>query len=425
MTVDLTKKYALAVSGGVDSMTMLHMFAALCPRPDFYVVTVNHNIRPEAQADCDFVKSYCDSINVECRIVSVDVPAYAEQNKLSEETAARILRYKALDGLECDYVCLAHHTGDNAETVFMHILRGSGARGASGIRSLNGKYFRPLLDMTREEIELYARKNNVPSVTDSTNDNTKYTRNFIRKNVLPQLKKLNPNAEQNIVRFAENIAADSDYLDSLVSLTDVQFFDGGARIPTADLTVARPLAYRLINRVFCRLGVCKDIERTHVEALIGLANGVGGKQVNLPFGFTATNDYDFVTVQQAAETVLRQFEIPFSIGDVSTPLGTVTVSKNPLPNSLKFDLNSLPQNAVFRGKRQGDDFTKFGGGSKPLRRYLTDKKVPQRLRSQLLLLAADNEVYVIVGLEISDKVKVDGNSDTYYIALREAANEIQ
>lgn len=425
LQIDLTKKYALAVSGGVDSMTMLHMFAALSPRPNFYVVTVNHNIRAEAQADCDFVTSYCDSLNVECRIVSVDVPAYADQNKLSEETAARILRYKALDELDCDYVCLAHHMGDNAETVLMHILRGSGARGASGIRSLNGKYLRPLLYMTREEIELYAKQNNVPSVFDSTNDETKYTRNFIRKNVLPQLRKLNPNVEQNIVRFAENIAADSDYLDSLVSLANVQFFDGGARIPTADLTVAKPLAYRLINEVFSRLGVYKDIERTHVEALIGLANGVGGKQVNLPFGFTATNDYDFVTVQQAVETTAQEFEIPFAIGEVSTPLGTVAVSKNPLPDSLKFDLNSIPKNAVFRGKRQGDNFTKFGGGSKPLRRYLIDKKVPQRLRSQLLLLAADNEVYVIVGLEISDKVKVDGNPDTYYIALREAANEIQ
>lgn len=419
MQIDLTKKYALAVSGGADSMTMLHKFSSLCPRPDFFVVTVNHGIRPEGQSDCDFVRDYCLILNVECRIVTVDVPTYAETNKLSEETAARILRYEVLNNLDCDYVCLAHHMGDNAETVLMHILRGAGAQGASGIRQSNGKYLRPLLDMTREEIVLYAEQNSVPYVHDSTNDETKYTRNFIRQNVIPQLKKLNKNAEQNIVRFAENIAADCDYLDSLVDTSNVEFGSNRARIPVTSLTAPKPLAYRLVNRVFNRLGVRKDIEKTHIEALIDLANGVGGRRVNLPFGFVATNDYDFVTLERATEQDVCDFEIPFAVGQTDTPLGLVEVSKTPLLNALKFDLNALPLNAVFRGRLQGDSFTKFGGGSKPLKKYLIDKKIPQRQRQDLLLVASGSEVYVICGVEISDKVRVTDKSETVYIRIAE------
>lgn len=413
--LDLTAKYALAVSGGVDSMTMLHMFASLSPRPDFFVVTVNHNIRQEAQSDCDFVRSYCDRLNVECRVVSVDVPTYAWDNRLSEETAARILRYKVLDDLECDYVCLAHHKSDNAETVLMHILRGSGARGASGIRAQNGKYLRPLLDMTREEIELYAAQHNVPCVHDVTNDDDKYSRNFIRQNIIPQLQKVYPAAEQNIVRFAENIAEDCDYLDSLADVSSVEFGIDYARIPAALLLQPKPLAYRVANKTFSRLGVHKDIEKTHVEALIDLSCGVGGRRVNLPFGFVAVSDYNFVTLERVNCEQSAGFEIPFSVGTTVTPVGVVTVSKTPRDNALMFDLNKLPKDAVLRLKRQGDVFEKFGGGSKTLKKYLIDKKVPQRHRNGLVLVACGNEAYIICGVEISDKVRVTDASDVYYI----------
>lgn len=415
--LDLTAKYVLAVSGGVDSMTMLHMFSSLSPRPDFCVVTVNHNIRRNAQEDCDFVESYCRQLGVVCRKVFVDVPRYADERKISEETAARILRYDAFDKLDCDYVCLAHHTGDNAETVLMHILRGSGAQGATGIRKRNGKYIRPLLDMTREQIEEYARKNGVPYVHDATNDETKYTRNFIRHKVLPLLTQLNPNAESNIARFAENIAEDCDYLDSLVDVSKVDFGAGYARIPTELLQQPKPLSSRTVIKALNRLGVSKDIEKAHIEALIDLSYGVGGRRIDLPFGFTAYCDYDFVTVEFAKETPINEFEIPFCVGKTVTSAGVVEISKTPYEGALSFDKNKLPADAVFRLKRQGDVFTKFGGGSKSLKKYLIDKKVPQRLRNGLILIASGNEAYVICGVEISDKVKVTDNSDTYYVTV--------
>ncbi|MCM1194929.1 MAG: tRNA lysidine(34) synthetase TilS, partial [Firmicutes bacterium] len=301
--IDFTKKYALAVSGGADSMVMLHMFAALSPRPDFFVVTVNHNIRKEAQSDCDFVRSYCEGLSVECKTFSVDVPTFAAENKLSEETAARILRYRVLDGLQCDYVCLAHHVGDNAETVLMHILRGSGAYGAEGIRQVNGRYLRPILNLDRDAVERYADEHNVPYVHDSTNDETKYTRNFIRQKVLPLLKEIAPNAEKNIARFAENVSEDNEFLDGLADVFEVTYNGNGARVPSKLLLQPRSLAYRAIRKVFRNLGVYKDIERVHIEALYSLARGCGGKSVNLPFGYVATNEYDYVSIKKQSDDV--------------------------------------------------------------------------------------------------------------------------
>ena len=413
--LDLTKKYALAVSGGVDSMVMLHKFATMSPRPNFCVVTVNHGIRKEAESDCKFVADYCAMLNVECQIVNVDVPGYCEQNKLSIETGARILRYQVLDSLDCDYVCLAHNSNDNAETVLMHILRGSGAKGATGIKYKNGKYLRPILDLTREQIEQYAKEHNVPFVQDSTNDDTKYTRNFVRHKVLPLLTQLNPSAQQNILRFASNIKQDDEYLDSLADISTVAFDFQLARVPKNLLLQPTPIAYRVLSKVFNRLGVYYDIEKSHFDEIIAIASNVGGKRVYLPFNYVAINDYEHITICLNEINSTQTDEIPFKVGVTETPLGVVEVSQEPLPDSLRIDVDKIPKTAVFRTRRQGDVITKFGGGRKSLKDYLIDKKIPQRMRDKLLLVACGSEVLVICGVEIADSVKVEQGAKTYYI----------
>ena len=414
-------KYALAVSGGIDSMVMLHRFATIYECSNIFAVTVNHGIREQAAADCQFVADYCDKLGVECRVVNVDVPAYCAEHKVSVETGARILRYQVFDSLDCDFVCIAHNADDNAETVLMHVVRGSGAKGACGIRKINGKYLRPLLDWTRQEIEQYATEHNVPHVDDHTNDDVKYTRNFIRHNVMPLLEQINPSAKQNIVRFAGSLQADDAYLDVLADVSAVQFDESGAKIPADLLARPLPIAYRVLNKVFNRLGVHYDVEKTHYDAVINLLSNVGGKSVNLPFGLVATNDYDFVTIWRNGEQTgksVEEFEIPFAVGRTATPLGAVEVSATPMDGALRIDVTKLPANCVFRTRRQGDVFTKFGGGTKSLKKYLIDKKIPARNRDDLLLLASGSEVLVIVGVEISDSVKLDTGATPYYIRLK-------
>lgn len=426
LPIDLTKKYALAVSGGVDSMCMLHMFATNCPTADFFVVTVNHGIRDEAESDCQFVNDYCKSLGVRCVVENIDVPAYAQQHKLSLETAARILRYNVFDKLQVDFVCLAHHKNDNVETVLMHIFRGSGAGGAEGIKPYNGKYFRPLSDMTRGQISAYVSKNHVPFVTDSTNSDTKYTRNFLRNVVLPEVKKVYPDVENSVCRFAKNVARDNEFLNSLADISEVKFWDGVAQIPVKLIKQPFPLAARVLRKTFAELGVFADVENSHIEGLISLANGSGGKQIDLSNGFTAYNDYDVITLVHAEkdsltaesdtlESQICNFCAPFALGETKLPTGKLVVSNVRTEGALRVDCSTFPQGAVVRYPSPNDVFTKFGGGTKPLRRYLIDKKIPQRKRKLLPVVAYENDILVVCGVEISDKVRVADDRKTIYI----------
>lgn len=415
LKIDVTKKYALAVSGGVDSMVMLHAFAHHLPRPDFYVVTVNHNIRTEGKADCQFVQNYCKTLDVECLVFDVDVPTHAEQNKLSLETSARILRYQIFESLPCDYLCTAHHERDQAETVLMHIIRGSGLGGAQGIKEYNGKYFRPLLFATKEQIDGYAKDNNVPFVVDQTNADDKYLRNYIRNNVLPMLRDVCPTVEQNIARFAQNVATDEQFLNSIANISTVQFGKYQAKIPLKLFQKPQPIVYRTLKKVFEKLGVHCDIESKHYQAICEVANNVGGKQAHLPFDYVAINDYTCVTICKVQQSNNANWQIPFAVGVTETPIGSVQVTPTKQQNALHFDLAKIPPTAVFRTRKTGDLFTKFGGGKKTLKEYLIDKKIPQRERDKLILIADGKEILAIVGVEISNKIKATKGAQVYYI----------
>ncbi len=397
-------------------MVMLHKFATLLPRPNFFVVTVNHHIRDEAENDCLFVENYCKQLGVECVVLHADVPSYAQEKGLSTETAGRLLRYQLLDNLECDCVCLAHHNDDNAETVLMHILRGAGARGARGMGRRNGKYIRPLLQLSRAQIEQYAVDNNVPFVVDSTNQQDNYTRNFLRHNVMPQLLQINPNAQQNIVKFANRIEQDDRYLDSLADISQVEFCCDCAKIPLPLLTQHPSISYRVIGKVVRKLGIFCDIEESHLKAIVRLAHNNGGKKVVLPFNLVAVNDYDKVTIFVDNDMRLQNFCLPFSVGNTPTPVGTLVVSQT--KQGQLFNLDAIPADAVVRFAQNDDVFTKFGGGTKRLNRYLIDKKIPQRLRDSLVVVASGNNVLIVVGVEISNSLKVTQQSNPYYISLQ-------
>ena len=415
LKIDVTKKYALAVSGGVDSMVMLHAFANHLPRPNFFVVTINHNIRTEGASDCQFVANYCKTLGVECYTFDVDVPTHARENKLSVETSARLLRYQIFDNLNCDYVCTAHHQRDNVETILMHIIRGSGLVGAQGMRQYNGKYYRPLLQISKEQIDNYAKQHNVHFVVDQTNSDDKYLRNHIRNNVLPLLQNVCPAVEQNITRFAQNVASDQQFLDSLADISAVQLDKDQAKIPLELFNSPQPIAYRVVKKTLERLGITCDMESAHYQAICDIANAVGGKQTHLPFGYVAINDYTHVTLCKLQQNITQNWETPFAVGVTQTPVGAVQITQERTPDTLHFDLNAIPATAVFRTRKTGDTFVKFGGGKKSLKDYLIDKKIPQRERDNLLLIADGKEILAIVGVEISAKIKAKKGSQVYYI----------
>ncbi|MBO4594913.1 MAG: tRNA lysidine(34) synthetase TilS [Clostridia bacterium] len=406
---------AVAVSGGQDSMALLHILRREKEKFHFNVIAINveHGIRGKASvSDSEFVALYCKNNGVPLLSFKVDALSYAKKNKLSVETAARILRYGCfLDAIakgKCDKVATAHHKKDNFETVLFNLFRGTGIKGLAGIKDgYDGRIIRPLLKTDKSEIEKYVKENELPFVTDETNFSTDYTRNALRLNVIPKIEELFPDAENAVLRLSESAKLDEEFLSAEADKILSVFSDRvEIKIPAHYSVFARATVKALKS-----LGVKKDWEKVHIDDAYALTVKQNGASVDLLGGVTVCREYDKLTFTKT-ETENKP-EFPFSLGTFEF-FGTnykaeITAAEN-LKDGLYIDADKLPKDAVIRTKKDGDRFTKFGGGTKSLGDYFTDIKVPKRLRDKIPVIASGNEVFAIFKLAVSDKVRIDGNT---------------
>ncbi len=410
------KTVAVALSGGSDSMALLYYMQSNQEKFGYKLIALNieHGIRGQSSFnDTEFVKDYCNKRNVPIICYSVDSVKTAKASKLSIEQAARKLRYEcffdAIDKNLCDVVATAHHLSDLAESVIFNLLRGTGIKGAIGIKqNFENKIIRPFLDVKKQDIENYVKKNNIPFVLDETNLSDDYTRNNIRHNVIPKIKEIFPEAEKSIARFAKIVSLEDDFMDqtaknSLIILPDcIQI-----KLPLHEAILARATIIAMRS-----LGIEKDWEKTHVDAVINLSTLKNGAQADLKNGIMVAKEYDVLTFCKKALPSKNQ--TPFKVGKTEFDGKTITVTdvlqNVDLKKGFYADLNKIPQTAVIRYKKDGDVFTKFGGGTKPLGEYLTDIKIPLRERSSMPVLADGNVILAIIGVAISEKIKVDENT---------------
>ena len=224
----LRDKVLLAVSGGADSMVMVSLFSLLTKvlNIDLVVVNFNHNLRKESVREAKIVKNFIKSLNIECVLKNLDTKRYAKQQDISIETAGRRLRYLELENIakqyKCNKIATAHNMNDNAETVFMWLLRGTGTDGLAGIPmcrkiSKNLSIIRPLLPISRDLIEDYAKKQQIKFCTDKTNFKYDYTRNKIRLNIIPQLKQINPSIINHIYNLSMMIKDETAYFKNKIN----------------------------------------------------------------------------------------------------------------------------------------------------------------------------------------------------------------
>ena len=187
------------------------------------------------------------------------------------------------------------------------------------------------------------------------------------------------------------------------------------------LAQPKPIAYRVLRKALIAAGYESNVEKFHYDNMLSLANGFGGRRLSLPFDLIAVNDYDKLTIISNSyfDSIAQEVCLPVQLGQTATPYGVVNVSQDmPDQPCLQLDLSKIPPTAVIRTPKQGDVFTKFGGGTKPLVKYLIDKKIPQRQRNKLLLIADGNNVLVVCGVEIADAVKIDENTkQKHYVYL--------
>ncbi len=411
---------AVALSGGKDSMCLLHLLLKSKDELGITVKAINveHGIRGEKSvSDSDFVAKECEILSVPLYFKRGDSLGFSSENALSVEEAARILRYKvfqsAADEGFCNKIATAHHASDRVETTLFNIFRGASSLGAAGIpeSSRNGLIVRPLLSLTRGEIDEYVKENSIPFVTDETNSDNAYSRNYIRNKIIPDVKEKFPTFENAVLRFADSLKDDNDYL--LEEAKKAVKENNGEYSFSCDLP--KSVFSRAAITCMKSLGILKDYEKVHVDAVLSLKNEENGKSVDLPKGVVAVKDYGRITLYKKKSK--EEFCKPFKLGTYEFSGTAYTFEKivysgqKRSDNRLIADFSKIPDGAVIRNRRQGDTFEKYGGGTKKLKDYLIEKKIPQRERDGLLLLCKDEKVIIICGIEISDAVKVDKDTE--------------
>lgn len=405
-----------AVSGGADSMCLLHWLHVQAKDRGFFLSAAhfNHHLRgAESDRDADFVEDWCAHQDIPFFLGSGDVIAHAQAEGLGVEEAARILRYAFLEDVArqagATSIATAHNTDDNAETLLLHLVRGSGLQGLTGIPPRRGNLIRPLLTTSRAEILSYLEAHGLPHVEDSTNADTIYARNNLRHQVLPLLRELNPQLNDTLGRTVAYLRADNDYLNAQAFpiLRESRPMGGGLVVPAA--LIARqpnPIAVRMVRHLFLRLDV-QQFRSAHLLSVVDLArSSAPSGQVDLPHGLTAQRLYEGLYLGPL-EIFSPQPRVALNPEEPRVVvLGPWRIALRPCicpehhpthPSQAFLSPAALQGEATLRPRRIGDEITLPGRSRKRLKKLLIDEKVPRPLRDSIPVLCDENSVLYLPG----------------------------
>lgn len=390
-------KVIVALSGGADSVTLLDILSDIKEKYDItlYIAHVNHGIRgEEADRDESFCKALSEKYNAEFFIRHEDIKTLAKQQKISEELCGRNIRYEFFNNLSEKLnakIATAHTASDNAETLLFNIARGTSVAGVSAIPPVRDNVIRPLIELTRTQIEQYCNEHKLNYVTDSTNLTDDYTRNNIRHNVIPQLSKINPRFEESAMRLSENAREITQYINvqtqNAIQECKTEYGYDCKILLKNDIAVLKNAVVMI-----CKENAQLIPEYRHIELIINKIKNGG-----------AVNLTDKITV------VSKQGILRFVIKNNTTDFEEIKLDK-----SVVFDYNGKQytasidnsieknRNPVFRTRKCTDTFTYFKRNiTKPLRKVLNEQKIPSEVRDNLLLLADGSTVLWCEGVGFS------------------------
>lgn len=462
----------VAVSGGADSLALLYGLHALRTQLNcqLHVAHLNHCLRSDADADADFVQQHATNLELPCTIGRADVPLLMKRWKLSVEASARRARYQFYEDvctqIRATKVGLGHHRDDTAETVLMNLIRGSGTTGLKGISPVRDvKFIRPLTDFTRQQIEAFLTSIGLVPRQDSTNTDTRYLRNRIRHELIPLLERdYNPNIKTGLSRTADVLGTESEYLDTVAQeafeacrIQDSTEVETSIQSGSIVLDIAKLRQYhiavqrRVLRQCFAEMsGYTGDLYFAHCEAMLNLIEGDSPNAVlALPNGLRFRRAYQclifevstgaietesfayLLAVPGKASITALNAEITAEVGDIRSrealdlPDGKFEAVfdyeklKEMFANP---SLETLPLRV--RNRRQGDRFQPYGmQGTKKLKDFLMDAKVPRYERDSVPLLVCGDEILWIVGYTTSERFKIQPGTQQY-LYLRYVSDEI-
>jgi tRNA(Ile)-lysidine synthase len=426
------ERVLVGLSGGPDSVCLLHILSEL--RDDFNLtllpIYIDHGLRPEERdAEIDFCRSLSDSLDIPFAVKEVDVRDFSEREGFSIQEAARILRYGAFEdyaySMDADRIATGHNADDQAETVVMRLLRGSGAKGLSAIPPVRGKIIRPLIETGRQEIEEYLEKKGLRYLIDSSNLKKDYLRNRIRTDIMPLLSKYNPNIINTLGRTAEILREEDEHMEKQVTTSLIRVVSRRTE-DTVELFLAplQNMERVILRRVLIRaIGDTKGLRRIgfdHIEEIISLVNsGIPGSRVYLPDGIRAITGYSTITITSAQPEVLGEYTLKVPGETVLREAGLVLISTTgdyegaagDGRTEATFEMDSLRFPLRIRRRRPGDYFYPYGFGKrKKIQDYFVDEKVPRDMRDSVPLLVSGSDIIWVVGYRTDDRYRVSPSS---------------
>ena len=417
----------VACSGGRDSICLLHYLNSIKAELDCEVVAVNvdHGIRATSALDTEFVMQFCKDNHIRAYKFKAEALKVSKEEKLTVEQAARKVRYGIFEtvmkkGL-VDKIALAHHLNDQAETVLLNIVRGAGLNGARGMEPVRDNVFiRPLLTTPREEIMAYLDENGLDFVEDETNRDNSYSRNYIRNVVLPDLRKHFKSVDKNIVKFASICAKDDDYINSQLNIGTLIETKEFTKIPLTYFYQDEAIINRILMKVLSRFAK-QDIERKHIKMIREFAvEANNGNIISLPFKIKVMKEYDYITIgiikkkEVVGENAFRSGKLKIEGYGIIRSTSSKVLTEPKMHQHI-IDASKLPSNAIWRNRQEGDTFSPLGlGGTKKLKEYFIDKKIPQRMRDEIPVLAVGNKILIVADVEIADELKVTDETKQFY-----------
>ena len=420
-----------ALSGGADSVCLLALLSELKEELGFALraVHVHHGLRgQEADRDADFSATICEKLSVPCHIIRVNVRAFAREQGLTEEEAGRRLRYEALEreaasweeedrksgreGKDPVRIAVAHHRGDQAETILHNLFRGSGLNGLGGMPRVRGRIIRPLLDADREDIVFWLREKGISWMEDSTNASGDYTRNRIRNRVLPMIEReINPKAQEHLLRLGALAGKADQYLRERAvrwirrygrPLEDGGFFLGDAAFGDEEEII---WLYGILEILKNTAGGGRDLGFIHVEQVLDLRKKQVGRRLRLGRGLCVKREYGGLSVyRENFPKKEEKWELPPVETEVFSYKKGEEIPKNVYTKW--FDCDKIKDTPTVRTRRQGDYLILEDGSRKSIRRLMIDEKIPREDRDRIPLLADGSHVMWVIGFRMSGYYKI-------------------
>jgi len=429
----------VGLSGGPDSTCLTHVLWRLRKILDIepIPVYVNHGLRPdEIPHEIEFCKAFVKSLGYDLIVKEIDLETYVKATGLNKQEAARNLRYEALNEVlkekKAQAIAVGHNADDQAETIIMRLLRGTGPQGLQGIPVIRGNIIRPLIEVERKEIEEYLFKEGIHYVTDSSNLKTDYLRNWIRLKVMPLLREKNPSITKSLLRMAlifqeeerlYEIETTKALMRSLSrkSNSEIELFLKPLEV--MDPRILRRLIRRTVNEVFGLRG----LDFGHVEDIVRLIKkGNTGQRVYLKGYIRAIKGYSTIKITSESPLRLREYILPIP-GSVDIKERNIRLTAT-LSTSRPEDLGDgktcvvidrdkvLSETLLIRSWRSGDYFYPFGfGKKKKLQDFFVDLKIPRDERYAIPIIEDKGNILWIAGYRMDDRYRITDMTKNFLI----------